>query len=223
MQYKKINLKTFEIKNSKDSLAPKYRIINITIVPFSLLMSLYKVAAPSSVHLNINRLIIAFLHHSTIIANKNQFHCSHLHLTSQLINSLNISNNFPPSNTPTMPPLRPSPLTSLLPRQQFTSSIRRVSSTSSTWTGRKPEGHVTNQDHDHNIQSSASNSGQRTRAEEYGKEDSTSGATSEKDASGTKGGRNAEGKGAKANAGIGLQDERGGVSGCWLMMHGGRC
>lgn len=112
-----------------------------------------------------------------------------------------------------MPPIR-------IPRGIVCSEVRSYSQgciqlfahTSSTWTGRKPSEHVTNQDHGHDIHAAASNSGQRTRAEDQSenKVQKDSVATSQKDVSGAAK-KAAEEKGRK-DWGLGLQDERGGVS-----------
>ena len=71
---------------------------------------------------------------------------------------------------------------------------------------------MTNQDHDHDIHAAASNSGQQTRAEDQSenKVQKDSAATSQKDVAGTAK-KAAEEKGRK-DWGLGLQDERGGVS-----------
>lgn len=112
-----------------------------------------------------------------------------------------------------MPPIRiPQGIVCSEVRSYSQGSIRLFAHTSSTWTGRKPSEHVTNQDHDHDIHAAASNSGQRTRAEDQSenKVQKDSVATSQKDVSGAAK-KAAEEKGRK-DWGLGLQDERGGVS-----------
>lgn len=78
------------------------------------------------------------------------------------------------------------------------------------WKGRKPDEHVTNQDHEHNIHAGASKSGQRAKAEDVSQdsEHKNSQATSEKSTSTA---REEEAKAGRKDRGMGLQDERGGV------------
>ena len=77
-----------------------------------------------------------------------------------------------------------------------------------TWQGRQPSEHVTNQDQELDIHSSASKSGKRQRAEGDGKDSS---AATEKDV----GNQNEKAKKDHPEAPgpvIGMNDERGGVS-----------
>ena len=90
--------------------------------------------------------------------------------------------------------------------------IRSLSRTSSTWEGRHPSEHVTNQKHEHNIHAEASNKGQKTKVQDQAETtpEKQSSATSQRD---TGGAAKAEvEKTGRKDRGMGLQDERGGVS-----------
>ena len=112
---------------------------------------------------------------------------------------------MPPTSN-VLPVLKSRPLP--LARQ----GIRPFSRVSSTWQGRHPSEHVTNQNHEHNIHAEASNKGKKAR--ESDQADSTSekhsAATSQRDLGGA---AKAEAeKSGRKDKGMGLQDERGGVS-----------
>ena len=98
--------------------------------------------------------------------------------------------------------------TSLRPFRTFAASSIKLTD---DWKGRKPEEHVTNQEHEHNIHAGASKSGQRAKAEDHSHdgEHKNSHATSEKS---TTTAREEEAKSGRKDRGMGLQDERGGVS-----------
>ncbi len=90
-----------------------------------------------------------------------------------------------------------------------------------TWSGRQPDEHVTNQDHELDVHSSASKSGGRQRAAGDGRDSS---AATEKD----QGGQNEKAKKDHPEAPgpvIGMNDERGGVSAFFFGWGGfcGRC
>ena len=94
-------------------------------------------------------------------------------------------------------------LPSLLPRTTLP-----LARSNGTWQGRQPFEHVTDQDHELDIHSSASKSGKRQRAEGNGKDSS---AATEKDP----GNQNEKAKKDHPEAPgpvIGMNDERGGVS-----------
>ena len=91
-------------------------------------------------------------------------------------------------------------------------SARPFSRVSSTWQGRHPSEHVTNQDHEHNIHAEAANKGKKAKEADQAEasSDKQSAATSQRDVGGA---AKAEAeKSGRKDRGMGLQDERGGVS-----------
>ena len=77
--------------------------------------------------------------------------------------------------------------------------------------GRGPEEHVTNQEHSHNIHAEASNKGQKARAEDATNDGVNKNSTATSQSS-TDTAKEAESKHGRKDRGMGLQDERGGVS-----------
>ena len=79
------------------------------------------------------------------------------------------------------------------------------------WKGRHTEEHVTNQNHEHNIHAGASQAGKRAKEEDESGdgEHINSQATSQKT---TNTAKEEEAKTGRKDRGMGLQDERGGVS-----------
>jgi hypothetical protein len=103
--------------------------------------------------------------------------------------------------------------TSLLSSRPFT-TLGPAFKVGEDWKGRGADEHLVNQKHEHNIFEESSKKGQRSRAEDLSHDgDSTnSQATSQKTTSTAK---EAESQHGKKDRGMGLQDERGGVS--WPM------
>ena len=104
------------------------------------------------------------------------------------------------------PFLRASLASRVLPRTRtFLTTIPRAKE------GRGPEEHVTNQDHSHNIHAEASNKGQQAKAEDASDDGLNKNSTATSQGS-TDTAKEAESKHGRKDRGMGLQDERGGVS-----------